>query len=177
MMKTADGKVDLSLLQADIQVVCSLVRGCCCPKTDALCIQGTDTFLTRAILMFIQADPQGVYWGLRFSAYFPCVIREGRYVVIEATVFQPEPRSQPAYVLREVTSTSTRSTEGIGWGADVGISQRTHWAGGNCLETRNFESCISSQHTPLLQPHSHGNQQWLHSTLLWMPATPPTSGQ
>ena len=77
----------------------------------------------------MQADPQGVYWGLRFSAYFPCVIREGRYVVIEATVFQPEPRYQPAYILREVTSTAVTSTEGIGWGADVGISQRTHWGG------------------------------------------------
>ena len=77
-----------------------------------------------------QEGDTGTYWGLRFTAYLPCMQAEGRYAVLDAVVLQPEPRYTAAFAVREVTaSTSPTGVDGIGWGADVGISQRMRLAG------------------------------------------------
>ena len=94
----------------------------------------------------LQWSGQGVYYALRFTAYFPCVAHggEGRYVVLEAIVYQSEPRFQPAYAVVQVEgSSSTLSTDGVGLGADVGESWRDHlqgesvvghvWSRGGCM--------------------------------------------
>lgn len=69
---------------------------------------------------------------MRFSAYFPCAVEQGRFAVIDAVVLQPTPRYEPAFSIKEVTaSSSPTSTAGIGWGADVGISNRIRLGGGS----------------------------------------------
>lgn len=50
--------------------------------------------------------------------------------MIDATVLQPQPRYAPAFSIKEVTADRIpASTAGIGWGADVGISDRARLKG------------------------------------------------
>ncbi|KAI7840465.1 hypothetical protein COHA_005767 [Chlorella ohadii] len=90
----ATGKIDLAAVQTDVMHACRKV---------------SDT---------------GVSYGLRFTAYFPCTTAQGRYEVLDATVFQPGPTHAAAFGPTEVYSQPPTSTERIGWGADVGISAR-----------------------------------------------------
>ncbi|PRW20897.1 PAS domain-containing sensor histidine kinase [Chlorella sorokiniana] len=97
LVKTG-GKVDLGALQADVMTLCRKKP---------------------------EAEDSGTYYGLRFTAYLPCVQAQGRFAVLEAIVLQPEPRYTAAYEVQEVTATdSTASADGVGWGADIGISNR-----------------------------------------------------
>ena len=104
----------------------------------------------------LQWSGQGVYYALRFTAYFPCVAHgEGRYVVIEAIVYQPEPRFQPAYSVVQVVGTSTLATDGIGWGADVGESWRDHLQGEHARHAWSRGGGAAGTHdcTALLKSH------------------------
>ncbi|KAI7840331.1 hypothetical protein COHA_006113 [Chlorella ohadii] len=71
----------------------------------------------------MQVSPTGTTYGLRFTAYFPCAA-QGRYEVLDATVHQPGPTNAAAFGPRELNSLPPNSTDGIGWGADVGSSAR-----------------------------------------------------
>ncbi|PRW58021.1 periplasmic substrate binding [Chlorella sorokiniana] len=72
-----------------------------------------------------KATAAGVAYGLRFTAYFPCIKGQGRFAVLDATAFQPGPTHEAAFGPTEVLSQPPNSTAGIGRGADVGISGRT----------------------------------------------------
>lgn len=76
-----------------------------------------------------------VAYGLRFTAYFPCAAAQGRYEVLDATVNQPGPTHAVAFGPTEVNSLPPNSTAGIGWGADVGISNRLRLKGERRLST------------------------------------------
>lgn len=77
----------------------------------------------------MQAITSGVAYGLRFTAYFPCITGQGRFAVIDSTSVQPGPTHEPAYGPIEVLSLPPNNTAGIGRGADVGISTRTRLFG------------------------------------------------
>ncbi len=79
--------------------------------------------------LLLQVSDTGVSYGLRFTAYFPCTAAQGRYEVLDATVFQPGPTHAAAFGPTEVYSQPPTSTERIGWGADVGISARLRLTG------------------------------------------------
>lgn len=71
-------------------------------------------------------------YGLRFTAYFPCVTGLGRFVVLDTTVTQPGPTHSAPFNVTAVQSLPPNSTTGIGWGLDIGISNRKRLKGGCC---------------------------------------------
>jgi len=85
--------------------------------------------VTFACVVALQAIVGGVSYGLRFTAYFPCSTAQGRYEVLDATVFQPGPTHAAAFGPTELFSLPPTSTEGLGWGANVGISSRLRLTG------------------------------------------------
>lgn len=82
-------------------------------------------------MLLIQVSTSGVTYGLRFTAYFPCTTSQGRYKVLDATVFQPGPTHAAAFGPTVVDSLPPTSSEQIGWGADIGTSSRLRLTGVN----------------------------------------------
>lgn len=131
--------MDLGALQADVMTLCRKVRAVARLLTCLMFYSPQDVHCGQCGLMLPdpwrpvqapQAGDDGTYYGLRFTAYLPCMQTEGRFAVLEAVVLQPEPRYTAAFEVREVTATaSTTSAYGLGWGADVGISKRLRVAG------------------------------------------------
>lgn len=76
-------------------------------------------------------------YGLRFTAYFPCVVGQGRFAVLDATAVQPGPTHEAAFGPTQVLSMPPNSTAGIGWGANVGISDRTRLFGAQLLLSKH----------------------------------------
>lgn len=122
----------------------------------------------------VQEGSEETYYALRFTAYFPCVVEQGRFVVIDAVVLQPGPRYQPAFSIKEVVEAqlSPTSTGGIGWGADVGLSNRARVKGRDVRCTLFFV-CPLCLRTIVLPLTSHSCLAFLQPTSRASPESMP----